>query len=194
MISVSSAQALIDFSAGLEERESLAKQQIEGSVALYNILHKQKLAYLADEVGMGKTYVSLGTIALMRKKQPNLRVLYLLPKNNVRDKWVKDYKSFVEHNYLHDDLIVRSLDRSPAAPYVICPTLESLIREAALGNNQDIFICTSALSFTLGNDGESIKISLKKLKSIYSGNTNSIEELLQRVECLDDDNGESLPN
>lgn len=192
MISVSSALALIDFSAGLEERESLAKQQIEGSVALYNILHKQKLAYLADEVGMGKTYVSLGTIAMMRKKQPNLRVLYLLPKNNVRDKWVKDYKSFVEHNYLHDDLIVRSLDRSPAAPYVICPTLESLIREAALGNNQDIFICTSALSFALGNDGDSIKISLKKLKSIYSGNTDAIELLLQSVECLDDDNGGEL--
>lgn len=39
MISVSSAQALIDFSAGLEERESLAKQQIEGSVALYTRDH-----------------------------------------------------------------------------------------------------------------------------------------------------------
>lgn len=181
MISVSSAEALIDFSAGVEERAQLAKQQIEGSVALYNILQSTQLAYLADEVGMGKTYVALGTIALMRKKQPNLRVLYLLPKNNVRDKWVKDYKSFVEHNYLHDDLVVRSLDRSPAAPYVICPNLESLIREAALGNNQDIFICTSALSFALGNDTKSIKTSLVRLKSIYSANTDAIDALLDRL-------------
>jgi len=181
MISVSSAEALIDFSAGIEERVQLAKQQIEGSVALYNILQKKQLAYLADEVGMGKTYVALGTIALMRKKQPNLRVLYLLPKNNVRDKWVKDYKSFVEHNYLHDDLVVRSLDRSPAAPYVVCPTLESLIREAALGNNQDIFVCTSAFSFALGNDTKSIKTSLIKLKAIYSVNTDTIDVLLQKL-------------
>jgi len=181
MISVSSAEALIDFSAGVKERVQLAKQQIEGSVALYNILQSKQLAYLADEVGMGKTYVALGTIALMRKKQPNLRVLYLLPKNNVRDKWVKDYKSFVEHNYLHDDLVVRSLDRSPAAPYVICPNLESLIREAALGNNQDIFICTSALSFALGNDTKSVKASLVRLKSIYSANTDAIDALLDRL-------------
>lgn len=181
MISVKSAQALIDFSGGLAERDSLAELQIEGSVALYNILQKQNLAYLADEVGMGKTYVALGTIALMRKKKPDLRVLYLLPKNNVRDKWVKDYKSFVEHNYRHDDLIVRSLDRSPAAPYVICTGLEALIREAAMGNNQDVFICSSALSFTLGNDAQSLKSSLSKLAKLYSGNADTIHALLDEV-------------
>lgn len=170
------------------ERESLAKLQIEGSVALYNILHSQNLAYLADEVGMGKTYVSLGTIALMRKKKPDLRVLYLLPKNNVRDKWVKDYKSFIEHNYKHDDLVVRSLDRSPAAPYVVCAGLEALIREAAMGNNQDIFICSSALSFSLGNDAQSIKASLNHLDAIYPGSVNEIHDLLGKVQQPNIDN------
>ena len=188
MISVKRAQSFIDFSAGVTERESLAKLQIEGSVALYNILHSQNLAYLADEVGMGKTYVSLGTIALMRKKKPDLRVLYLLPKNNVRDKWVKDYKSFIEHNYKHDDLVVRSLDRSPAAPYVVCAGLEALIREAAMGNNQDIFICSSALSFSLGNDAQSIKASLNHLDAIYPGSVNEIHDLLGKVQQPNIDN------
>ncbi|WP_299792327.1 DEAD/DEAH box helicase family protein [uncultured Shewanella sp.] len=182
MISIDSAKMLIDFSAGVKEREPLAEQQIEGSVALYNILQNQDLAYLADEVGMGKTYVALGTIALMRKQKPDLRVLYLLPKNNVRDKWVKDYKSFVEYNYRQDDLTVRSLDRSPAAPYVICKGLEALIREAAMGNNQDLFICASALSFTLGNDVASLQTSLKKLLKLYSGNAEDIHALLARLE------------
>ncbi len=181
MISIESAEKLIDFSAGVDERKPLAKQQIEGSVALYNILQKKDLAYLADEVGMGKTYVALGTIALMRKTKPDLRVLYLLPKNNVRDKWVKDYKSFVEHNYLHNDLIVSSLDRTPAAPYTICKNLGALIREAALGNNQDLFICSSALSFTLGSDASSLIGSLKELLSIYSGNTFEIETLIGKL-------------
>ena len=130
---------------------------------------------------MGKTYVALGTIALMRKKRPDLRVLYLLPKNNVRDKWVKDYKSFVEHNYLHDDLIVRSLDRTPAAPHVVCKGLEALIREAAQGNNQDIFLCTSSLSFALGSEVSSIEASLKKLESIYSVGVEEIRHLQGKI-------------
>jgi superfamily II DNA or RNA helicase len=185
MTSVESAEGLIDFSGGSEDRKSLAKLQIEGSVALYNILSQQKLAYLADEVGMGKTYVALGTIALMRKKQPDLRVLYLLPKNNVRDKWVKDYKSFVEHNYLHDDLIVRSLDRTPAAPHVVCKSLEALIREAAQGNNQDIFLCTSSLSFALSSEVSSIEASLKKLESIYSVSVEEVRYLQGKLNQQD---------
>lgn len=181
MISVNIAQELIDFSAGAADRKNLAEQQIRGSVALYNIFQNQDLAYLADEVGMGKTYVALGTIALMRKKKPDLRVLYLLPKNNVRDKWVKDYRSFVEHNYRHDDLIVRSLERTPAAPSIVCKGLEALIREAATGNNQDIFICASALSFMLGNDKASLKSSLTKLKQLYPGDPAEIDKLLAKL-------------
>jgi hypothetical protein len=182
MISVNIAKELVDFSAGVADRKNLAEQQIRGSVALYNIFQNQNLAYLADEVGMGKTYVALGTIALMRKKKPDLRVLYLLPKNNVRDKWVKDYRSFVEHNYRHDDLIVRSLERTPAAPSIVCRGLEALIREAATGNNQDIFICSSALSFMLGNDNASLINSLTKLKQLYPGDPSEINDLLAKFD------------
>jgi ERCC4-related helicase len=190
MISVNIAKELVDFSAGVADRKNLAEQQIRGSVALYNIFQNQNLAYLADEVGMGKTYVALGTIALMRKKKPDLRVLYLLPKNNVRDKWVKDYRSFVEHNYRHDDLIVRSLERTPAAPSVVCKGLEALIREAASGNNQDIFICSSALSFMLGNDTPSLINSLTKLKQLYPGDPFEINDLLAKFDNKDIENKE----
>ena len=89
------ARSLIDFSAGKPELQLLATQQLEGSIALHNRLADSRVAYLADEVGMGKTYIALGVVALMRRFNPALRVLYLLPKNNVRDKWVKDYIIFI---------------------------------------------------------------------------------------------------
>ena len=53
---------LIDFTvADNPETASMAKMQSEGVAALYNILCKGPVAYLADEVGMGKTYQALGT-------------------------------------------------------------------------------------------------------------------------------------
>ena len=43
MIAIESAKQLIDFSGGVTDRIPLADQQIEGSVAVYNILRKKTL-------------------------------------------------------------------------------------------------------------------------------------------------------
>ena len=48
------------------ETQSMATLQLRGIAAIYNILCKHELAYLADEVGMGKTYQALGLAALPR--------------------------------------------------------------------------------------------------------------------------------
>ncbi|PYG97777.1 hypothetical protein CVV67_25110, partial [Arthrobacter stackebrandtii] len=56
-INKATAQAVIDFSGNNPELEGLAEQQMEGAVALYNKLADRRVAYLADEVGMGKTYI-----------------------------------------------------------------------------------------------------------------------------------------
>ena len=87
-INKATAGTVIDFSGGNPELKGLAEQQLLGAVALYNKLADHQVAYLADEVGMGKTYIGLGVVALMRHFNPGLRVLYLLPKNNVRDIWI----------------------------------------------------------------------------------------------------------
>ena len=49
---------------------SQASSQLEGAVALHNILEREHVAYLADEVGLGKTYVALATMALYRHLDP----------------------------------------------------------------------------------------------------------------------------
>lgn len=156
------ARSLIDFSAGKPELQLLAAQQLEGSIALHNRLADSRVAYLADEVGMGKTYIALGVVALMRRFNPALRVLYLLPKNNVRDKWVKDYKSFIEYNYVPRDLSVKGLGNQPVAPYLACPGLPELIQAVATSSTRDYFICTSAFSFALGNTVSDLQTSLNQ--------------------------------
>ncbi len=156
------AASLIDFSAGKPELEQLAVQQLEGAVALHNRLAEHQVAYLADEVGMGKTYIALGVAALMRRFNPSLRVLYLLPKNNVRDKWVKDYNSFIEYNYVPRDLSVKGLGNRPVAPYWACAGLTDLIQKVATSSTRDYFICTSAFSFALGNTVADLRASLSQ--------------------------------
>ena len=67
-----------------------------GAVALHNMIADPEvgLGYLADEVGMGKTYIALGVVALMRYFNPSLRVLYICPSRNVQEKWDKEYIGF----------------------------------------------------------------------------------------------------
>lgn len=178
------AASLIDFSAGQKELQPLAAQQLEGTVALHNRLADSRVAYLADEVGMGKTYIALGVAALMRRFNPSLRVLYLLPKNNVRDKWVKDYKSFIEYNYVPRDLSVKGLGNLPVAPYRACSGLPELIQEVATSSTRDYFICTSAFSFALGNTVSDLQASLDQFVRLLPQHAEKAKKLRAELdEC-----------
>ena len=53
----------LDFAHSGIEAE-IARKQVEGVAGLWHILSNHRYAYLADEVGMGKTYQALGVIAL----------------------------------------------------------------------------------------------------------------------------------
>jgi hypothetical protein len=76
LISLSTARQLLDFRSGTSSiTEEVARGQPEGAVALHNILQQKRVACLADEVGMGKTYVALGAMALFRHCDPGFRVL-----------------------------------------------------------------------------------------------------------------------
>ena len=66
---------LIDFAPTEDTRKmGFADAQRDGTVALFNMLQRNKVAYLADEVGMGKTYVALGVMALVRYFDPHASV------------------------------------------------------------------------------------------------------------------------
>jgi hypothetical protein len=78
-LDLATAGKILDFTGGDEALKSLGELQLEGAVALHNMIADPKvgMGYLADEVGMGKTYVALGVVSLLRYFNPSLRVLYI---------------------------------------------------------------------------------------------------------------------
>ncbi|MBI4635851.1 MAG: DEAD/DEAH box helicase family protein [Candidatus Rokubacteria bacterium] len=131
-----------------------ARNQLEGAVALRNILEKRGFAYLADEVGMGKTYVALGVLALFRHFQPDFRVLIIAPRANIQRKWHKELKNFVANNVRFADLRVKAVHGGPARPIVLCDSLLELVRETALDTERDFIMRMSSFSLGLGDDSD----------------------------------------
>ena len=109
---------------------SMANTQRDGIAALYNILCDGPVAYLADEVGMGKTYQALGLAALVWNEQPDARILFLSPRQNLQEKWVDDYRRFFASNYrrgqsVGDDRVTSTLFREPIHRAELFPNLRS---------------------------------------------------------------------
>ena len=149
MIDVAAASELLDFGARIGQGPR-AQAQLEGAVAIHNILEQRGVAYLADEVGMGKTYVALGALALFRHFQPDFRVLVIAPKENIQHKWIKEFRNFVANNIRFPDLRVASIDRQPARPLVACENLMGFVREAVVDSRRDFFLRLSSFSLALG--------------------------------------------
>ena len=146
-IDIEAARGLLDFGSRLDS-EPRAEEQLQGSVALHNLLAEHRCAYVADEVGMGKTYVALGAMALMQHFQPKLRVLIITPRENIQNKWMKELGNLVRHNIRFPDLRVKALDHRPAMPLVKCDRLLDLVHQVNLRPQGCFFMRMS--SFSLG--------------------------------------------
>ena len=152
MIDLTTAGKLLNFGARIGDGQR-ADEQLEGAVAVHNLLQSKGVAYLADEVGMGKTYVALGALALFRHFQPDFRVLIIAPRGNIQTKWMKELRNFVSYNVRFPDLRVKSLDGRPARPLVACENLLNLVHEVMLDRDRDFFARLTSFSLPIiGHD------------------------------------------
>jgi Type III restriction enzyme, res subunit/Helicase conserved C-terminal domain len=151
MIDVPVARQLLDFGKRIGQGQR-ADEQLEGAVAIHNILRRNGMAYLADEVGMGKTYVALGALALFRHFNPHFRVLVIAPRQNIQRKWMKEMRNFVANNVRFPDLRVKGIDGLPARELVFCDNLTGLVEETSLNSDRDFF--ARLTSFSLPVSGE----------------------------------------
>ncbi|MBP7307243.1 MAG: DEAD/DEAH box helicase family protein [Saprospiraceae bacterium] len=92
--------------------EELANRQLEAITKSYLYLTKpgNNIIYIADEVGLGKTYIAAGIAMLFRHfsgNTKNHKDLIIVPKKNLQDKWKKELKNFVSNNYLCDDDLIK---------------------------------------------------------------------------------------
>ncbi|MBM3269124.1 MAG: DEAD/DEAH box helicase family protein [Candidatus Sericytochromatia bacterium] len=158
---VAAARALIDLDArGIGE--SRAAEQLAGAVALHNILVERRVAYLADEVGMGKTYVALAVVALFRHFHPEFRVLILAPRENIQEKWAKEWQNFVGNCFRTPDLRVKALNGRPARPFVKCRNLVELVRETGLDPDREFFARLSSFSLSLRDDWRAFRDQIRR--------------------------------
>ena len=111
-VSLKSVKQVISF-AGKESSfkgdNTIPELQTQGVTALCKILNNMQYAYLADEVGMGKTYQAIGVISMLLKEKPNAKILIIAPNRSVQSNWISEIKNFQKNNLLENiDLKVKN--------------------------------------------------------------------------------------
>lgn len=108
--------------------DSMASRQAEGVAYLWNLLARQGVALLADEVGMGKTFQALGVAALLWKMKPDARVLVMAPNRDICAHWRREFQAFVEFHYRPVDHCVKNgVDGRPVPAIHTHTRLEDLV-------------------------------------------------------------------
>ena len=80
---------------------------------------------------MGKTYVALAVMGLLRFQQPDARIVVIAPRENIQLKWIKELRNFVEHNWRVTDGRVKSIQGTPVREPLACHSLAELAQAAA---------------------------------------------------------------
>ena len=143
---------LIDFAPSGEDRDkAFGSQQRAGTVAAFNMLARNGCAYLADEVGMGKTYVALGVMSLLRYFDPHARIVVIAPRENIQRKWVKELRNFVGRNWRVVGNRVKSLQGGPVWEPVVCSALAEFAHEALVNQDRDFFLRMTSFSIRLSD-------------------------------------------
>lgn len=101
--SVERVQKLLDFGCGgrFGATSAMVSMQTEGVAALCEILRKRHVAYLADEVGLGKTMQALGVATCVSQGRSDARVLVISPRKIVQNGWESEHARFT--NYVLQD-------------------------------------------------------------------------------------------
>ncbi len=151
-LDLETVRKLIDFGGGRVSR-AVARDQEMGATAIHNILVDRAHAYLADEVGMGKTYVALGVVGLLRFFHPGIRVLVITPRHNIQAKWGRELRNFVRNNWRSSDQRVRGFDGQPAVPVIQPGSLLEWARQCVVDPERDVVLRMSSFGWALQNDG-----------------------------------------
>ncbi|MFP4621567.1 MAG: helicase-related protein [Bacteroidales bacterium] len=93
--------------------EKVAERQFQVILKGFNHLYNHgNFLYVADEVGLGKTYIALGIASLLRHfsgKPEKYQDLIMVPRKNLQYKWQKDLNNFIRNNYIREDNLVKTV-------------------------------------------------------------------------------------
>lgn len=185
-ISKKFAIELVDF-APTEKTKKLGfgESQLEGTVSAYNMLARNKIAYLADEVGMGKTYIALGVLGLLRHLQPQARVMIIAPRENIQRKWMKELSNFVTHNWKIEDNRFKGLNGRPVYRPIYCGSFTEFSDFSRIQDRRDPFLRMTMFSIAT-RQPESRKRYRKMLRDLLPWINSTLMGSCDPMEFRDD--------
>ena len=111
-------KSILDLKTNESIGNELAERQFQVIAKSYEYLSKSEnnIIYIADEVGLGKTYIGIGIALLIRhfsKDVTNHKDLIIVPKKNLQYKWRKELNNFLKYNYkTNNDFIWNQFESS----------------------------------------------------------------------------------
>ncbi len=114
-----------------------ASLQSKGVAALWKMLCEQHYAYLADEVGMGKTRQAMGVIATQFLNKPDSRVVIVCPGEPLQEQWSTEWDFFLKNCLnINDGSIKNSLHTPPPQVLEVHHRLRDFAGSLLLGNTK----------------------------------------------------------
>jgi hypothetical protein len=96
-----------DATTSADEPSIQARLQSEGVAGLWSLMQQNGYAYLADEVGMGKTRQAMGVIATQFLSKPDSRIVIVCASASLQEQWQKEWSEFLSNCYsLLDDRLL----------------------------------------------------------------------------------------
>ena len=140
------------------KRKDMYAYQAEGVAGITNRLNQFGLAILADEVGMGKTFQALATIAYQLKKKPKSKILVFTPRKEVLTQWKDvEYEEF-KNKHLIEKKLLPELDD--------VDELENLKEGLNPNNKKIVFAKVTSLSYVNNYDKKGFKSFEKCINSL----------------------------
>jgi len=157
---------------GKNDQSDQAKMQSMGVAALWHRIQEDDFAYLADEVGMGKTRQAMGVIATQFLKKPDSRVVIICPGRPLQDQWKSEWHSFVSGCLLINDGVLKSaLNNNVNKPLALHNKLSEFASSLLLDEDRLHLLRYSSFSRPIGFNG---KDSKDKIKTLYKNKLNEI--------------------
>lgn len=94
--------------ASNEKASAQSILQSKGTAALWQRLLSSNFAYLADEVGMGKTRQAMAVIAMQILKKPDSRIVIICPGRPLQEQWASEWNKFINDCFIRTDGTLKS--------------------------------------------------------------------------------------
>ena len=142
------------------ERATRELQTI-GTAHAWDLLQRKGFAYIADEVGMGKTFQAFGIMSAFMKKHDRCLVLVLCPGYDMQKQWRDEWNVYVKQCYMAtprweerqvkgDDAIKSMWTGGPAFEPAIHDRLKDFAEDLAIGQSKVHILRYSSFSFPIG--------------------------------------------